>query len=598
VSITKKKLADLRKLMSKQKLEAYYVPSTDPHQSEYVPACWQRRSWLSGFTGSAGDLIVTQHTAGLWTDGRYFLQAQAELKGSGIKLFKMGIKGVPTPSAWLGATLKKGQTLGVDPQLLSLATIRELRTALELVGAKLKLVEDNLVDYIWEDRPYPSRAPIEAMPRSVTGETVTSKLRRLRQVMAKHHADALVVTTLDAIAWLFNIRSQDVEYNPFVIAYAIVTPKNAVLFTHKEKVTNPLRKALLSAAVQIRPYEAMSTELVRLAKQRKRTWVDGRTVNCWVLQKLGGCQLITDPSPINLMKAKKNATEIEGMKAAHLRDGMAMVKFFAWLDQHVPRGEVSEIGVAEKLSELRAESDQYHGESFATIAGYGAHGAIVHYKATPVSNAILRPEGLFLIDSGAQYLDGTTDITRTVLLGNEATPEQKDRFTRVLKGHIAIARCRFPVGTAGRQIDALARQSLWNVGLDYAHGTGHGVGAYLSVHEGPQSIHPLRCTGVPLEEGNILSDEPGFYKEGEYGIRIENLVLVSKDEELSRDESTFLKFEPITLCPIDVRLIDTGLLNEEEREWLNRYHQKVREALIPQLSGIEANWLERATPPI
>jgi Xaa-Pro aminopeptidase len=597
LSAVRKRIAALRELMSKAALEAYYVPSTDPHQSEYVPACWQRRGWLSGFTGSAGDLVVTRTTAGLWTDGRYFIQAADELRGSGIKLFKQGLTGVPTPSAWLAQTLRPRQALGIDPQLLSRGMEAELRAALDPVGARLKLVEGNLVDLIWPDRPMPSRATLELLPEELCGERASSKLRRLRRAMAERGVTAHVLTALDAIAWLFNVRSEDVEYNPVAIAYAIVTPDQALLFVDLEKVSGDVRRGL-PRGVQLHSYEAVGAALAQLARERRRVWVDGRSVTCWVLGKLGVCSLVTEASPIHLMKAHKNAAEIAGMRAAHQRDGRAMVRFLAWLERAVPAGGVTELSAVERLAALRAEGERYRGESFETIAAYGPHGAIIHYGPSAETNASLQPRGIFLIDSGAQYLDGTTDITRTVLLGGEATAEQRDRFTRVLRGHIALARCCFPAGTSGRQIDALARVPLWEAGLNYNHGTGHGVGFFLNVHEGPQAISPTRCTGVPLEEGNIQSDEPGYYKEGEYGIRIENLVLVVRDGARSSADAPFLGFEVLTLCPIDRRLIEPALLGAEERAWLDVYHARVREALGEGLTAEEGDWLERATRPL
>lgn len=580
--------------MKKSGVDAYLVPSTDPHQSEYVPDCWQRRQWLSGFTGSAGDLLVTEKTAGLWTDGRYFLQAEQELRGSSIKLMKQGVVGTPTIAEWLGKNMKQGQALGVDPRLLSHGQVNELRRHLDTAGATLKPVDRNLVDGVWDDRPPPSRAPVEVLAKKHVGEAVASKLRRLRKEMAGRRAQAHVLTTLDAIAWLFNIRSADVDYNPVVIAYAVVTDDRATLYTDETKVSDRVRRAL-SPAVEIAPYGAVGPELGRLNKQRARVWVDGRTTNAWVLGKLSRCDLVTEMTPVALMKARKNAAEVAGSRAAHLRDGAAMVRFLCWLERQVPQGGVTELSAAARLRELRAQGEHFRGESFEAIVGYAGHGAIIHYAASEASDVEMRPDGILLVDSGAQYLDGTTDITRTVLLGKKATAEQRDRFTRVLKGHIAVARARFPAGTPGRQIDTLARTALWDVGLNYNHGTGHGVGAYLSVHEGPQSISPVRCIGIPLEPGNILSNEPGYYKEGEYGIRIENLVLVVEDGELTSGDASWLGFETLSLCPIDTRLIEAKLLTPAERQWLDGYHRQVREALTPALSREEAAWLKRAT---
>ena len=594
---TREKLRRFRLEMEAAGVDAYLVPSTDPHQSEYVPSCWQRRQWLSGFTGSAGDLLVTAKNAGLWTDGRYFLQASAELAGSGIKLMKQGVPGTPTIPQWLAKSLKSGQTLGVDPRLLSRSQADELRRHLDMAGAKLKLLDQNLVDRVWADRPTPSKAPVEVLSARYAGESVRAKLKRVRKAMAGRRVEAHVLTTLDAIAWLFNVRSTDVDYNPVVIAYAVVTPDRALLFTDPDKISERVRRAL-APAVDLLPYAEVGKELSRLNRARARVWADGRTTNAWVLAKLSRCELVTEMTPIATMKARKNEAEIAGSRAAHLRDGVAMVRFLRWLEEAVPGGQVTELSAAARLRELRAEGDLFRGESFEAIVGYGPHGAIIHYAADEASDAALSPEGILLVDSGAQYLDGTTDITRTVLLGGSATDEERDRFTRVLKGHIAIARARFPGGTPGRQIDTLARWALWEVGLNYNHGTGHGVGSYLSVHEGPQSISPVRCVGIPLEPGNILSNEPGFYKEGAFGIRIENLVLVVEDRQHSDAEDTWLGFETLTLCPIDKRLVEPDLLTDAEREWLDGYHVRVRDALSPHLEKADAAWLERATRPL
>jgi len=593
-STTRKKLRELREAMSSAGVQAYLVPGTDPHQSEYVPACWQRRQWLSRFTGSAGDLLVTDKTAGLWTDGRYFLQAAEELAGSGIKLMKQGIPGTPTIAEWLARNLQAEQTLGVDPRLLSRGQVEELQRHLAMAGARIKPLEHNLVDAIWSDRAGPSKGTIDLLPAEYAGDPVNGKLRRVRKAMASRRVDAHVLTTLDAIAWLFNIRSDDVDYNPVAIAYAVVGPDRALLFTDLDKVPPSVARGL-GKKVEVRAYDTVAAELTRLNRARARVWVDGRTTNAWVMGKLGRCDLVTEMTPIAVMKARKNEAEIAGSRAAHLRDGVAMVRFLYWLEQAGPAGGVTEMSAGAHLAELRSEGQHYRGESFESIVGYGPHGAIIHYGATEATDVELRPEGILLVDSGGQYLDGTTDITRTVLLGGRATDEQRDRFTRVLKGHIAVALARFPTGTPGRQIDTLARTALWEVGLNYNHGTGHGVGAYLSVHEGPQSISPTRCIGIPLEPGNILSNEPGFYKEGEYGIRIENLVLVQLDLALSDAEQSWLRFDTLTLCPIDTRLVQPSMLTPRERAWLDDYHRRVRKALTPLLEPEVARWLKQAT---
>jgi Xaa-Pro aminopeptidase len=580
--------------MSEQGVDAYFVPSVDPHQSEYVPLCWQRRAWLSGFDGSAGDVLVTQKMAGLWTDGRYFIQAARQLKSSGITLFKLGQPKVPTLVSWLSNNLQAGDVLGADPRLLSKALLEQLEGAVKGADAKLKLVEQNLVDAIWQDQPAVPAAPAELQPAKFAGESVARKLKRIRKSLAERKADALVLTTLDAVAWTFNLRGRDVPYNPVLIAYAIVTSDSALLFCEPGKLDDKLRQKL-SPAVEAHPYAAFGKALGELAKAGERVWVDPNTVSAWVLKKLKRAPLVEAPSPVLQMKAQKNPKEIAGMRAAHVRDGVAMVRFLSWLEKAVPQGGLSEMQASERLEQLRAEGDFFRGISFAPISGYAGHGAIVHYSATEDTASTLRPEGLYLIDSGGQYQDGTTDITRTVLLGKEATAEQRDHFTRVLKGHIALAVLCFPQGTAGRQIDAFARSALWQAGLDYAHGTGHGVGAYLNVHEGPQSINATRCTGAKLEAGNILSNEPGFYLEGQYGIRTENLMLVVKDEARSKNGRDFFRFETLTLCPIDHRLIDVKLLTSDERAWINDYHTLVRETLTPLLDKKTAAWLKRAT---
>ena len=597
MSTVNSKLKQLRLLMKQVGVDAYYVPSTDPHQSEYVPPCWQRRRWLSEFTGSAGDLVITATTAGLWTDGRYFLQAGRQLKGSGIKLHKLGNPGVATIPAWLSRTLKPGQVLGADPRVLTLAGQDELAGVARGAGAKLKLVDRNLVDALWgRERPAPSAAPIDALPTRFAGESVASKLRRLRKEMKAARADAHVLSSLDAIAWLFNIRSTDVDHNPVAIAYAIVTQDAAMLFTNPAKVSPATARGLVR--VQIRPYKDVAAALAKLGQDRARVWVDGKTVNVWITRKLRNASLVTRSSPVTRMKARKNATEIAGMRAAHVRDGVAMARFFAWLQRTVRKGQLTELTVGQRLIELRSKGQHYRGTSFPTIAGYLGHGAVIHYEASADSASTLKPEGILLVDSGAQYLDGTTDITRTVLLGGKATPEQKDRFTRVLAGHIDLARTRFPAGTVGKQLDTIARTHLWAAGINYNHGTGHGVGFYLNVHEGPQSISPTRCTGVPLELGNIQSNEPGYYKEGEYGIRTENLVLVVPDREAPAGDVPFMRFETLTLCPIDRRLVDKKLLNKEQRLWLNEYHARVRKALKAKLDQQDRGWLEQATKAI
>lgn len=589
----KERVEALRGQMKKHGVEAYLIPSADPHQSEYVPECWQRRPWISGFTGSAGDVLVTRNMAGLWTDGRYFLQADEELRGSGIRLFRVGQPGVPTLNDYLMRNLGRGESLGVDPRTISMRRARDLTAALHKSKAMLRLVDQNLVDEVWIDRPDLPKAEIQSLSVKFAGEATASKLKRLRQEMKENRVEAHVLNALDAIAWLFNIRGRDVMYNPVTIAYAIVTERAATLFIDPEKVTAPVRKSL-GAKIHVRPYDEFGAALEELAAAEARVWVEEQSGSAWIAQKLEGADLVTDLSPVTLMKSRKNPVEAEGMRAAHVRDGAAVARFLCWLEQALQKEELTEISAANKLEEFRREGEHFQGLSFRTISGFGPHGAIIHYSVTPKSNVAIRPEGIYLLDSGAQYLDGTTDITRTVLLGKRATAEQRDRFTRVLKGHIALARARFPQGVGGGRLDALARTALWEVGLDYNHGTGHGVGSFLNVHEGPRSIGQGRDNGIPIEAGNIFSNEPGYYKAGEYGVRIENLVLTCENGVVGENGQPYLEFETLTLCPIDLRLVDLNLLNPPERKWLNGYHKEVAKKLAPFMDKSERAWLKKA----
>lgn len=590
------RLSALRALMKKQGVTVYYVPGTDPHQSEYVPVCWQRRQWLSGFTGSAGELLVTTRRAGLWTDGRYFLQAAEELHGSSITLFKLGQPKVPTLFMWLEQNLSSSDVIGIDPKLISIEMSHRLRAIVNKKKAKLKWIESNLVDAIWGDRPSLPKAPVVVHPQHFAGETVRAKLKRVRLALKRHSVDAHVVTTLDAIAWLFNLRGSDVAFNPVFIAYALITEKSASLFVDMEKMSPNVLRAL-KGQCRIEPYDQIAQALNTLGTQKRSVLLDGTQASAWIEHHLKGASLISGASPINRMKAQKNETEIEGARRAHQRDGVALVRFWRWFEEALVRETMTEIGAAKALYRFRAQGELFQGESFSPIAGYAEHGAIIHYSATEHSDATLKPEGLFLLDTGAQYLDGTTDITRTVLLGKKATREQQDCFTRVLKGHIALARCRFPKGTSGRQLDTIARLPLWESRRNYNHGTGHGVGSFLCVHEGPQSINATRCQGIPLEAGNILSNEPGFYQPGAFGIRTENLVLVCDDFHNGK-ASDFLCFETLTRCPIDTRLIDVSLMDAHEIAWLNDYHRRVFTDLKPFLNTQERTWLREKTKPI
>jgi Xaa-Pro aminopeptidase len=589
----KERMEALRSLMKKNKIKAYLVPSTDPHQSEYLPVMWERRKWLSGFTGSAGNLAITLKKAGLWTDSRYFLQAEQQLQGSGIDLFKIGIPGVPTIPQWLKKELKAGDKVGFDPRLFSYNEIQKLKSFLKEWGIKLTPIEKNLIDDIWQDHPSFPKNQIKPHPKKYAGCSIEEKLEMLRQQMKEEKVKAHILTTLDSIAWVLNIRGTDVEFNPVVIAYAIITPKKAMLFTDMDKITRAVRRHL-GETVQVYDYDDFRKQLKKLAKSELKVWLDPDSVSYWIVDILKkDCELYFKESPLTRLKALKNKTEIAGAKAAHIRDGVAMVKFLHWLEHTVPQGGVTEISASQKLEEFRQEQDLFQGPSFETIAGYQEHGAIVHYASTPETDVELKPRGIFLIDSGGQYLDGTTDITRTIALG-KPTAEQKDRFTRILKGHISLAMTRFPRGTAGNQLDTIARKPLWDINQNYGHGTGHGIGAYLNVHEGPQAISYYRGLGVPLEPGMIISNEPGYYKTGEYGMRVENLIVVVEDKN-GKTTNDFYTFETISFCPIDLNLIDKNLLSTEELGWLNSYHKKVKNHLSPYLSKDEKEWLTKAT---
>jgi len=584
----------IRKLMKDIGVEAYLVPSSDPHQSEYVPEFWQRRKFISGFTGSAGDVVITRKKAGLWTDSRYFLQAEQELDGKVFTLFKMGLPDVPSFDDWLLKELKKGESLGLDPRVISHNNYSALKKKLEDRGIPLKTIEKNLVDELWEGRPEPPRGKAEIHREKYSGEATASKLKKLRAKMAEEAVDAHVVAMLDSIAWLFNIRGSDVKYNPVMISYAIVTKEKAFLFVDQEKITDTAKKAW-KRIVEVRDYDDFSSGLQALAKKGAKVWLDEGSVSQWIVSNLErGAGFLFKPSPIKMFKAIKNRTEISGFRAAHIRDGAAMVKFLAWLEKNVGQARVTEVSAAEKAAEFRAMNKMFRGMSFETISSYGAHGAVVHYAPSPETDVPLKPEGIYLVDSGGQYLDGTTDITRTVSLGNP-TEEQKERFTLVLKGLIDLLSTSFPQGTVGKQLDTISRLPLWEKGLNYGHGTGHGIGTYLNVHEGPQAISYYRCIGIALEPGMITTIEPGYYKDNEYGLRVENVALVVKDEERSSEKAVFYRFENLTLCPIDLRLVKKELLTAREIGWLNAYHQKVCKTLAPLLDKPEVDWLKKAT---
>ncbi|MFH1143405.1 MAG: M24 family metallopeptidase [Candidatus Eisenbacteria bacterium] len=590
---SREKIQALRRLMRKEGLHAYLVPSTDPHLSEYVPECWKRREWVSGFTGSAGDVVVMLKEAGLWTDSRYFLQSERELEAGVVSLFKLGVAGTPSIEEHLAKRLKPGQIVGVDPQVLSEERAGAIAKALGEKGIRLRYTA-NLIDRLWEDRPAVPQEPITRHADAFAGETALEKLARMRAELARLEVDFHVLTALDSIAWLFNIRGRDVEFNPLVIAHAILGKKTAELFIDSAKVSPELREWLKGFA-RLRPYEALGETLKALGKKKARVLVDPASTNHWVVERLKGAVIRFAPSPIVHAKAVKNAAQIRGIRDAHRRDGVAMVRFLHWLEGALKERSYTELEVAEKCMAFREQEAHYCGASFDTIVGFNANAAVVHYSPRTGENAVVGRRGILLVDSGAQYLDGTTDITRTITIG-APTPREKELFTRVLKGHINLARAAFPKGMAGIRVEILARQALWEAGIEYGHGTGHGVGHYLSVHEGPVGFS-ARAT-APLEPGNLISLEPGCYEKGQYGFRTENLVVLVSDAKRSTKELEWCALDAVTLCPIDRELIEPGLMTAEERAWLNDYHARVFAELGPRLAADVRAWLEAETRPI
>lgn len=583
------RVKNLQSLMNQHKLDAYVVPSADPHQSEYVADAWKRREFISGFTGSAGLFACTKSEAGLWTDGRYFVQAETELSGSPIRLYKQGQD--PDWKEWLANKLSSGSRIGINPSLFSISSFRGLEDLLSQRKIEIVTQDDDLVDQVWKPtRPKLPDAALFDHPLQYAGIDRREKLQNLRKAMKEVGAKSVIVSALDEIAWLFNLRGSDVSYNPVFYAFALVTETSATLFA--SQVSEQTRKALPDD-IKLASYDGFAAALPSLQTSAP-VWLDGSTVSAWIERKLRdlGIPLLVQDSPIPAWKAVKNAAELSGMRAAHVRDGVAMLRFLHWLSDAIKKDGLTEISVSDKLETFRQQQSAYKGPSFSTIAGYGPHGALPHYRATPESNAKLEVPGVFLIDSGGQYDDGTTDITRTISLGAPSDFEKKI-YTSVLKGHLLLGRSLFPAGTNGYQLDVLARQPLWKQMLDYNHGTGHGVGAALCVHEGPFSVS-TRKNLFPLTVGHILSNEPGCYLETQFGVRIENLVtVVKKGQDPAFGE--FLGFEDLTLCPYDRHLIDKNLLNDEEIEQINHYHQRVRQELSPFLDESDKAFLKQQT---
>ena len=589
------RIATLREAMKQHKIDAYIIPTSDPHMSEYPADCWKYREWISGFTGSAGTVIITADKAGLWTDSRYFLQASTQLEGTGIELFKMMLPETPTIPEFLAHELEKGQTVGLNGETYSLAEARTLEKALAEKEIKLN-TNASLIDPIWKERPAIPEAPMFEMPVELSGKSVEDKLLDINKMLHKAGADCTILSALDEVAWTFNIRGTDVAYNPVVISYAFISEKESVLFVNPKKIPAEIAEHLKKEGVTLADYGMLATFLSRLP-ERTRVFIDGKRTNVAIYNALPKSSILIEGiSPANHLKSIKNETEIKGFRNAVLKDGIAMTKFYFWLEKRLKAGEkVTELSAAAKLTALRAEQPQYVMDSFASISSYGPHGAVVHYSPTPETDTELKMDSLYLLDSGAQYLDGTTDITRTIALCDEPSEQMKKDFTRALKGTIGIAKCKFPAGIRGCLIDAFARKALWDAGINYLHGTCHGIGHCLNVHEGPQSIR-MEENPVILEPGMVMSDEPAMYRPGEYGIRTENMILIREDSET--EFGKFLGFETLTLCYIDTKLVIPSMLSVREHAWLNKYHQMVYDLVSPHLNEEEKAWLKEKTAEI
>lgn len=585
------RLNALRRVMAAEGLAAFIVPSTDPHAGEYIPDHWHCRQWISGFTGSAGTAVVTLDKAALWTDSRYFLSAAEELENTPFVLMKERVEGTPSVAQWLAAVLPKESVVGVDGWVNDAAFVDALRT--EGAARCLSVRTDfDAVGAVWTtSRPPLPLDKVRVQPLSYAGVPARQKIEKIRESLAQSGCDTLLVTALDEVAWLLNLRGSDVHCNPVFVSYLLIAPEKAVLYINEEKLTPDVLETLHQEGVETAPYGDVLQALSELGNAR--VYLAGGT-NARLAEALSKNVVAGGLSPVAMPKAVKCEAEIKGFRSAMERDGVAMVRFLRWLKPAVAAGGETELSVDRKLTALRAEQPLYRDISFDTIAGYGPHGAIVHYEATPETDVPLRPEGFLLLDSGAQYEDGTTDITRTIPLG-PLTPEERHVYTLVLKGHMALSRCCFPENASGTQIDVCARYALWQEGLNYGHGTGHGIGSYLNVHEGPHQIR-MNYMPAPLRAGMTVTDEPGIYVPGKFGVRIENTLLIVPHTETQFGR--FLKFEPLTLCPIDTEPIEWSLLRPDEVEWLNLYHATVRRRLLPYLTdGDERQWLLDATAP-
>lgn len=593
-NIINKRIEKLRSWMRENGLSAFIFPSSDPHNSEYVAEHWKSREWISGFSGSAGTAVVTLEHAALWTDSRYFIAAEKELKGTDFKLMKLRVEGTPSVAEWLGTMLSSSEAavVGLDGYVNSLDEVSVLEQELATRGNISVRTDVDPVDELWIDRPVIPDNMVNLHPLEYAGEPISSKISRVRQCLVDKEADGLLVTALDEIAWVLNLRGSDVHCNPVFVSYLLFSPEKVTLYINNSKLSEDVKAYLSTEKIEVEEYDAIVEGL--RTYRGESLLIDDRTTNYLLATAAPYEKVVAGASPIAGMKAIKNKVEQEGFRAAMLRDGIAMVKFLAWLNPAMEAGNQTEISLDERLTALRAEQPKFKGISFDTIVGYEAHGAIVHYEATPESDIPVESHGLVLIDSGAQYLDGTTDITRTIALG-DLTEEQCRVYTLVLKGHIQLDLCRFPAGACGSQIDALARAPMWREGYNYMHGTGHGVGSYLNVHEGPHQIR-MEWRSAPLQAGMTVTNEPGLYLEGKFGVRIENTLLIVPAETTAYGD--FLKFETLTLAPIDKKPIVLEMLSEEEREWLNSYHRRVYDKLSLYLDKEEIEWLRLATLPI
>ena len=590
---TAQRLSNLREVMKREHLDAFVFPSTDPHNSEYVPDRWKGREWLSGFTGSAGTAVVTMYEAALWTDSRYFLAAEQQLTGTEFELMRERVAGTPSIAEWLGNVLSDvdGAQVGIDGMVNTAADVEALIADLRRQGGITVRTNFDPLAIIWPNRPPVPAAKIEIHPLEYAGEMTASKLSRIGTALRSLHADGMLVSALDDIAWTLNLRGSDVHCNPVFVSYLLISPKTVTLFVSDDKLTPPVKAYLSAQGVQTAPYDTIREALRRYDEYN--ILLDPHETSYTLFRQVRVQEVVRAASPVPAMKAIKNEVEVEGFHRAMIRDGVAMVKFLRWLQTAVATGQETEVSIAAKLTSLRMEQPLFRDISFDTIAGYEAHGAIVHYEATPETDVPLEPKGFLLLDSGAQYQDGTTDITRTIALG-PLTQEQREIYTLVLKGHIQLELAKFPSGACGTQIDALAREAMWRKGLNFMHGTGHGVGSFLNVHEGPHQIR-MEYKPAPLLPFMTVTDEPGLYLQGKFGVRIENTLLIKP--YMTTAFGDFLQMEPLTLCPIDTAPIVREMMLPEEIGWLNGYHEYVLDKLSPHLTGADLDWLRAATQP-